>query len=167
MECKECGVTFTPKRYDQRFCSSNCRKRSFDKEKALQASPDASSELAEMKRENEALHQRIEKLKQEKLDRDEYLKGIINNYKEIADQRDLEIDRLEDTIRERNSELERLMKEKQVLMNRPPAMLNRQHLQDVLNKELRSQFPKDPEIQAHIGAIRAFNASYINALVTA
>jgi hypothetical protein len=44
--------------------------------------------------------------------------------------------------------------------------LTREHLERVLTSEIRRQFPSDPHIQEHIGAIRSFNASYINALVT-
>ena len=45
------------------------------------------------------------------------------------------------------------------------AHLTREHLERVLHGEIRRQFPNDPVVQEHIGAIRAFNASYINALV--
>jgi hypothetical protein len=159
MNCKECGAPFAPRRMDQRFCSASHGVTYCQKKKRREALINASTEI-------DGLTLEIERLRVEKLQRDEYLKGIINRYKEIADQREAEIDRLEDTIKERNIEIERLKAEKKSVVNRPATMLNRDHLQDVLNKELRRQFPKNSELQAHIGAIRAFNASYINALVT-
>jgi FtsZ-binding cell division protein ZapB len=165
MNCAECGAIFVPKRHDQRFCSTQHankhRQKSFQnfRTKTLLT---ASNELDELKHEKERLQTEKEELRKN----NEELEKQNKHWKEVIVIHHKQLDDNAETIERLENELERLRKEKQVLMNRPQTMLNREHLQDVLNKELRSQFPKDPEIQAHIGAIRAFNASYINALVT-
>jgi hypothetical protein len=68
-ECAECGETFVPRRYDQRFCcaqhKTNYHKRSFyQREKSkLRDYAIASSELDDLKRENERLKNELDKLK--------------------------------------------------------------------------------------------------------
>jgi hypothetical protein len=166
MKCKECGATFTVKQTDQTFCCAAHRNKyhqRIHRLKEKEALLTSSNDLDNLKQENDQLKKDSEALQkdnEELAKQNQHWKGIIVRHRKQLDDNAETIERLE-------NELMRLRKEKQVLMNRPTTMLNREHLQDVLNKELRTQFPKDPEIQAHIGAIRAFNASYINALVTA
>jgi predicted nuclease with TOPRIM domain len=149
--CKECGATFIPVQNNQLFCSASHRVKNCADKKRKEALINASNanneELERLKNENTTLQEQ-----------NDHWKDVIRRHHKQLDDQAATIEKLE-------NDLERLRKEK-VVMNRPQTMLNREHLQDVLNKELRRQFPKDPEIQAHIGAIRAFNASYINALVT-
>jgi chromosome segregation ATPase len=152
LKCIECGATFVPVQKHQKFCCAYHRVKFCTKEKKKAALYNASN----------ANNEELERLK----DENTKLQEQNDHWKEVIRRHHKQLDDHAATIEKLENDLERLRKEKQVLMNRPTTMLNRDHLQDVLNKELRRQFPKDPEIQAHIGAIRAFNASYINALVT-
>jgi hypothetical protein len=183
MECAECGATFTSGRYDQRFCSTqhknNYHQRLFYQRTQFKQRDYliASNELDVLKEQNGALQNEndllkteIERLKQERLDRDEYLKGIIDRYKGIADKREEEIERLEETIDIQKKEIDRLKLERRVYQQektKKASNLTREHLERVYTQELKRQFPNDVIVQEHIGAIRSFNASYINALVTA
>lgn len=162
MNCKECGATFAVKYIGQTFCCAAHRNkyhqrmhRQKEKEK-LGSYVRASNDIDTLKQENEALRSELDEI----LKQNDHWKDVIRRHHKQLDDQAATIEKLE-------NDLERTRKEKKVLMNRPTTTLNREHLQDVLNKELRAQFPKDPEIQTHIGAIRAFNASYINALVAA
>jgi septal ring factor EnvC (AmiA/AmiB activator) len=166
MNCKECGATFAPRRTGQAFCSaahSNNYHQRIHRQKEKEAQLMASNELDTVKQENDQLKKDNEALRKE-LDE---LDKQSTRWKEVIVRHHKQLDDNAETIERLEHELERLRKEKKALVNRPQTKLNREHLQDVLNKELRRQFPKDPEVRNHIGAIRAFNASFINALVTA
>jgi archaellum component FlaC len=148
--CKECGATFIPAQNNQLFCSASHRVKNCADKKRKEALINASNvnneELERLKDENTRLQEQ-----------NDHWKDVIRRHHKQLDDNAAIIEKLE-------NDPERLRKEKNVLMNRPATTLNREYLQDV---QLRRQFPKDPELQTHIGAIRAFNASYINALVTA
>jgi chromosome segregation ATPase len=172
MQCAECGATFVQYKSDQRFCcathASKHRQRLFRrKQRAVeQVALQASSELDQLRRENERLREENEKWK-----------NSIKQQHNTIDELGIKIDNRDGIIIERNKEIERLRLEilKHERSNAKHAeniklskeTLTREHLERALTSEIRRQFPSDPHIQEHIGAIRSFNASYINALVTA
>jgi hypothetical protein len=164
MECVECGATFTSKRYDQRFCNiqhkNSYHQRLFSQRHASKydAALQASSETDDLKREHERLKEQ-----------NESLKDSIRKYDKHISDKDKETDHWRDLLRIRDEEIERLKLERRVYQQEKTKKahnLTRDHLERVLTSEIRRQFPNDTIIQEHIGAIRAFNASYINALVT-
>jgi chromosome segregation ATPase len=175
MRCVQCDTAFDPHQFDQKFCSATCsnrhhqkvyRQRAKSSKASLQSTViQASSELDQLKQENERLREENEKWK-----------NSIKQQHNTIDELGIKIDNRDGIIIERNKEIERLRLEilKHERSNAKHAeniksskqTLTREHLERVLTSEIRRQFPSDPHIQEHIGAIRSFNASYINALVT-
>jgi peptidoglycan hydrolase CwlO-like protein len=158
--------TFVPYKSDQRFCSAYHRVKYCAENKRKQALYNASmennEELERLRDDNERYKNENDRLN----DQLENLKESIKKYNDRIDRLEEIIDKRDGALKQRNEELERLRKEKKVLMNRPATNLTRKHLQSVLNSEIRRQFPNDVDVQAHIVAIRSFNASSINALAT-
>jgi chromosome segregation ATPase len=144
MECKECGAAFTQYKSDQNFCSAahsnKYHQRLFrNKQKGLKLT---SSELDQLKQDNEALRQNI-KYEQ---DRFEDMKEVLKKHDDIVDKMVIEIDRQKDELREkdviignRNSEIERLKleieKTKRKGKNAPP-LFNSPSLTSIQSKLL-------------------------------
>jgi hypothetical protein len=165
MQCLECGGTFIQCKSDQRFCSaahnSKYRQRLYRQRKNERANTLQTSfeEYDKYKEEHKIDNEHLESLRES-----------IRRYHRRSEQLEEIIDKRDDTLKERDKEIERLKLEKRLFNQinvKTTTTFTREHLERVLTSEIRRQFPKDPEIQGHIGAIRAFNASYINALVTA
>lgn len=181
--CDYCQSSYVAHRKDQRFCCASHNVMYYQNKRkvnnqtlihSLVAQQKTFDELKEengaLQKENDILKTEVDRLKIERVDRDEYLKGIIDRYKGIADKREEEIDRLENTIIKQKGEIDRLKLERRVYdqeKTKRHQHFTRDHLERVLTSEIKRQFPNDVIVQEHIGAIRSFNASYINALVTA
>jgi chromosome segregation ATPase len=176
MRCFQCDTNFDPHQFDQNFCSAACsnrhhqklyRQRAKSRKARLQSTViQASSEIEQLKENNERLQEENEKLKEQN---EQWKTSIIKHNERIGRLEEI-IDKRDDTIKVRDQEIERLKLEKRLFNQtsvRNAATLTREHLERVLHSEIRRQFPSDTHIQEHIVAIRSFNASYINALVTA
>ena len=171
MECKECGATFTPYKADQLFCcgshASKHRQKAYRQRAQIKHAEalQATTEIDDLKQQNSALQIEIDRLKEE----NEMWKESIKKHNERIGRLEEIIDKRDDTITSQKKEIERLKLERRVIdqqkRTKRTSDLTRSHLNAVLNKELRRQFPNSPETQAHIGAIRSFNAHYINAVV--
>jgi chromosome segregation ATPase len=129
MQCAECGATFTQYKSDQRFCceahSNKHRQRLFRSKR--RAALQASSELDQLRQENEALRKNI----RHEQERFENMKDVIKKHDDIADKMIIEIDRQKEELKEkdviignRNNEIERLKleieKTKRKGKNAPP-----------------------------------------------
>jgi chromosome segregation ATPase len=169
--CDYCGHSYVAHRRDQRFCCSSHNTMFYQKQKRdvtkakIEAALQSSSDLDQLRQENERLRTENDQLKEQK---EQWKNSIIKHNERIGRLEEI-IDKRDDTIKEREKEIERLKLEKRLFNQtsvKNAATLTREHLERVLTSEIRRQFPSDPHIQEHIGAIRSFNASYINALVT-
>ena len=172
MKCAECGAPFTPKRYDQCFCctqhKNNYHQRLFDK-RAYDKRRDyliASNDIDQLKQDNEALREQVDKLNKDI----ENWKEVVRRHHNERDDHLRKIEERDDTITSQKKEIDRLKLERRVYeqeRTKRHQSFSRDHLERVLTSEIKRQFPKDPTVQEHIGPIRHFAASYINALVTA
>jgi hypothetical protein len=157
IDCDHCHHRFTPRQANQRFCSPSHHAMHYQrKKKAAQLS--LSSDIDTIKQENERLKEENERWK-ESLRRH-------NNIKDFLEE---QTDRFSEQIKRKDTEIEQLKLERRVYNQRKvkrAAHFTRAHLELVLKSEIKRQFPNNEEMQTHIGAIQAFNASYIHALVT-
>jgi chromosome segregation ATPase len=166
--CGMCEKPFHKWRPQQRFCSKPCKTKYHNMKVQIntEALLNVSSEADDLKEQNGRLQKDNELLRQE----NERWKDAIRRHHNERDNHLEKIEQLEDTIKERDKAIERLKTMERLLtFNHKDrhSTFTREHLETIFVKEIRRQFPNNAHIQEHIGAIRDFNASYINALVAA
>ena len=166
MKCKECGATFTPYKADQLFCcaahGSKYHQRAYRRRSQVkhEAALLVSTELDILKEQNGALQKENEELKIQ----NEQWKESVRKYHRRVEQLEELIEKRDDTIISQKKEIEQLKDQQKT---KRTSDFKREHLERVLTSEIKRQFPNDTIIQTHVEAIRSFNASYINTLVTA
>ena len=110
MQCMECGATFIPRQSDQRFCcpahNSRYRQKAYRQREQVKHEHmlNASSDLDTLKQENEHLKGENEDLKRQ----NEQWKEVIRRHHNERDSYLEKIENLENAIKERNKEIERL-----------------------------------------------------------
>jgi FtsZ-binding cell division protein ZapB len=171
MICEECGASFIPYKSDQRFCcaahNSKHRQKVYRQRTQVkhEAAVLASTEIDDLREQNGALQKENDELRIQ----NEQWKESIKKHNERIGRLEEIIDKRDDTITIQKKEIERLKLERRVIdktNTNKRQHFAREHLERVLTSEIKRQFPNDTLVQTHIVAIRSFNASYINALVT-